>query len=146
MNDSLRRGSQLSTRLFAVGGAVLTVAVALGVRAGATGATEAVGKYAGDALYTVLLHTLVVLAAPRVKPLVAAAVALGVSWAVEFSQLSPVPGELSARSTLARLVLGSTFNAPDLFWYAVGAVFGCVVHVMLNAFSFRRTVGVVREN
>ncbi|MCM2423400.1 DUF2809 domain-containing protein [Streptomyces sp. RKAG293] len=149
MNDSWRRGGPLSTRLLAAGAAVLTVAVALGIRAGATGATGAsgaVGKYAGDALYTVLLHALVVLAAPRVRPPAAAAVALGVSWAVEFSQLSPVPGELSARSTLARLVLGSTFNAPDLFWYAVGAVSGCFVHAMLNAFSSRRTVGVVREN
>ncbi|MCM2424387.1 ribosomal maturation YjgA family protein [Streptomyces sp. RKAG337] len=152
MNDSWRRGGPLSTRLLAAGAAVLTVAVALGIRAGATGATGAsgvsgaVGKYAGDALYTVLLHALVVLAVPRVRPLVAAAVALGVSWAVEFSQLSTVPGELSARSTLARLVLGSTFNAPDLFWYAVGAVSGWFVHAMLNAFSSRRTVGVVREN
>jgi len=27
-------------------------------------------------------------------------------------------------STAARLILGSPFNAPDLFWYAVGAVVG----------------------
>jgi hypothetical protein len=41
-------------------------------------------------------------------------------WLVEFAQLSPYPAELSDRSTLARLVLGSTFNPPDLFWYVAG--------------------------
>lgn len=40
---------------------------------------------------------------------------------MEFAQLTDVPARLSADSTAARLVLGSTFNAPDLFWYAVGA-------------------------
>ncbi|MCZ4123329.1 ribosomal maturation YjgA family protein [Streptomyces sp. H39-S7] len=132
MNDTWRSGEPLRTRLLAAGAAALTVAVALGVRAGATGVPGAVEKYAGDALYTVLLHTLVVLAAPRVKPLVAAGVALATSWAVEFSQLSPVPGELSARSTLARLILGSTFNAPDLFWYLVGALVAWLAHTSLR--------------
>jgi hypothetical protein len=51
---------------------------------------------------------------------VAGAVALGVCWAVELAQLSPVPAALSARSTLARLVLGSRFNVADLIWYAIG--------------------------
>ncbi|GFM98690.1 hypothetical protein Sfulv_35010 [Streptomyces fulvorobeus] len=48
-------------RLSAAGAAVLTVAAGLGVRAAADGD---VAKYAGDALYTVLIHTLVVVAAP----------------------------------------------------------------------------------
>lgn len=89
-------------------------------------------KYGGDALYTVLLLTLVVAAAPRVSPARAAAIALAASWAVEFLQLGPVPAELSRRSALARLVLGSTFNAPDLFWYAVGAGAGWLVHAALR--------------
>lgn len=127
--NSWRTGGPWRVRLLAAGAAALTVVVALGIRAVATGP---VGKYAGDALYTVLLYALVVLAAPRVKPLAAGTVALLVSWAVEFSQLSPVPGELSARSALARLVLGSTFNPPDLFWYAVGAVLSFLVHASLN--------------
>lgn len=139
MDDTWSRGGTLRTRLLAAAAAALTVVVALGVRAGATGVTGAVEKYAGDALYTVLLHTLVVLAVPRVKPLAAAAVALGVSWAVEFSQLSPVPGELSARSTLARLVLGSTFNAPDLLWYSVGALAAWLTHATLRAAAAARS-------
>ncbi|MFC9330728.1 DUF2809 domain-containing protein [Kitasatospora sp. NPDC057015] len=105
--------------------AVLTVAAGLGVRALTVGETA---KYVGDALYTVLLCALVVLLAPRTRPTAAAGIALAVSWLVEFAQLTGLPADLSARSTLARLVLGSTFNAPDLFWYAVGAAIAALVH------------------
>ncbi|WP_214409302.1 ribosomal maturation YjgA family protein [Sphaerisporangium fuscum] len=115
----------LRARLAAVGAAALTVAAGLGIRALAGGD---LAKYAGDALYTVLVHTLIVAVAPRVRPVTAACVALGLSWAVEFAQLSSVPAELSQRSVVARLVLGSTFNPPDLFWYAVGAAFVWLVH------------------
>ncbi|MFB6557742.1 DUF2809 domain-containing protein [Streptomyces sp. NPDC056400] len=116
------------TRLAAAGAAVLTVGAGLGLRAVATGSTA---KYGGDALYTVLLLTLVVLIAPRLTPLRAAATALAASWAVEFLQLTAVPAELSRHSTVARLVLGSTFNAPDLFWYVVGAAVGWLLHCAL---------------
>ncbi|MFJ6180104.1 DUF2809 domain-containing protein [Streptomyces sp. NPDC092295] len=112
-------GTLVRTRLVAGGAAVLTVGAGLGIRG--VGGGDVV-KYGGDALYTVLVYTLVVLVAPRVRPLVAGGVALGFSWAVELLQLTGLPAELAARSVLARLVLGSTFNAPDLLWYAVGAV------------------------
>ncbi|MEW1638114.1 DUF2809 domain-containing protein [Streptomyces sp. NPDC093801] len=117
------------TRAAAVAAAVLTVGAGLGLRAVTAGD---VAKYGGDALYTVLLLALVVVVAPRLSPARAAAIALVVSWAVEFLQLGPVPAELSRRSTLARLVLGSTFNAPDLAWYAVGAAAGWLVHSALR--------------
>ncbi|MCX4819277.1 DUF2809 domain-containing protein [Streptomyces sp. NBC_01142] len=118
------------TRLVACAAAVLTVAAGLGIRGAATGEAA---KYAGDALYTVLVHTLVVLIAPRVKPLAAAATALAFSCAVELLQLTQFPAELAARNPLARLVLGSTFNAPDLLWYAVGAVCAGLVHSFVSA-------------
>ncbi|MFE4593773.1 ribosomal maturation YjgA family protein [Streptomyces laurentii] len=118
-------GIFLRTRLPACAAALLTVAAGLGIRAAGSGV---VAKYAGDALYTVLILTLVVLIAPRVRPVTAAGVALGFSCAVEFFQLTNVPAELAARSTLARLVLGTSFNAPDLFWYACGAAVGWAVH------------------
>ncbi|MFI6864002.1 DUF2809 domain-containing protein [Streptomyces sp. NPDC050421] len=117
--------SVLRVRGVAAGAAVLTVAAGLGVRTVADGA---VAKYAGDALYTVLVCALVALCAPRARPLVVAGAGLGISWAVEFLQLTGVPAELSERSAVARLVLGSTFNAPDLFWYAVGAAAAWAAH------------------
>ncbi|MFE7748163.1 DUF2809 domain-containing protein [Streptomyces sp. NPDC057428] len=112
-------------RATAAAAALLTVAAGLGVRA-VTGGDFA--KYAGDALYTVLVHAVVVFLAPRVRPPVAAGAALAFSWAVELAQLTDVPAQLSRRSVVARLVLGSTFNGPDLLWYVVGAGFAWAVH------------------
>ncbi|MEZ3180724.1 DUF2809 domain-containing protein [Streptomyces pimonensis] len=112
------------TRVAAAVAALVTVGAGLGLRAVAAGN---VAKYGGDALYTLLIFALVVLVAPRVTPSKAAGVALAVSWGVEFLQLTGLPAELSRHSTAARLVLGSTFNAPDLFWYAVGAIAGWLV-------------------
>ncbi|MFJ6466478.1 DUF2809 domain-containing protein [Streptomyces sp. NPDC091387] len=112
-------------RLAAAGAAVVTVAAGLGVRTVAEGA---LAKYAGDALYTVLICALVALCAPRARPLTVAGTGLVLSWAVELSQLTGVPAELSRHSAVARLVLGSTFNAPDLLWYAVGAAAAWGVH------------------
>ncbi|MFH9863642.1 DUF2809 domain-containing protein [Streptomyces sp. NPDC017202] len=109
------------TRLAAAVSAAVVVGAGLGLRSVAAGD---VAKYGGDALYTLLLVALVVLVAPRVTARKAGVVALAVSWGVEFLQLSELPAELSRHSTAARLVLGSTFNAPDLFWYAVGALAG----------------------
>ncbi|MFZ4162941.1 DUF2809 domain-containing protein [Streptomyces sp. HNS054] len=123
------------TRLLAAVAALVTVGAGLGLRAVATGD---VAKYGGDALYTLLLLTLVVLLAPRSTPARAAGIALAVSWAVELLQLTGLPAGLSARSTAARLVLGSTFNAPDLFWYAVGA---CAGWLALRAVARRREAG-----
>ncbi|WP_129770415.1 DUF2809 domain-containing protein [Streptomyces sp. L-9-10] len=122
-------GTLVRTRLVAGGAALLTVAAGLGIRgAGGGDGGGGVVKYGGDALYTVLVYTLVVLVAPRARPLVAGGVALGFSWAVELLQLTGLPAELAARSVLARLVLGSTFNAPDLLWYAVGALVAGLGH------------------
>lgn len=60
-----RAADPFRTRLTAATAAVITVGAGLGLRAVAEGS---VAKYGGDALYTVLLVTLVVLAAPRVTP------------------------------------------------------------------------------
>ncbi|MEU3185341.1 DUF2809 domain-containing protein [Streptomyces sp. NPDC006923] len=124
-------GNSARTRLAACAAASAVLVAGLVIRAVATGD---VAKYAGDALYTVLVQALVVLLAPRVRPLVAASVALAFSYAVELLQLTGVPAELAARSLAARLVLGSTFNAPDLLWYAVGAGCAGLVH---RALTFR---------
>jgi hypothetical protein len=98
--------------------AVLTIAAGLGIRLLGNGPFA---KYAGDALYTVLIYLLLVLAWPAIRPWVAALVSAGLSWAIEFAQLGDIPAVL-------RPVLGSTFNPPDLFWYAVGAAIAWAVH------------------
>ncbi|GHH94601.1 ribosomal maturation YjgA family protein [Streptomyces capillispiralis] len=117
-------GGPARTRRAAAVAVPLIVGAGLGLRTVAAGD---VAKYGGDALYTLLILALVLVAAPRLTPPRAAAIALAVSWGVEFLQLTGLPAELSRHSTAARLVLGSTFNAPDLFWYAVGATAGRLV-------------------
>ncbi|MER5623437.1 DUF2809 domain-containing protein [Streptosporangium sp. NPDC002544] len=119
----------LHTRLLAALAAALTIAAGLTVRA-VTGGWF--GKYAGDALYTVLVYALIVLVWPRITPVRAALGALAFSWAVELAQLTPVPAALSEVSVVARLVLGSTFGAADLVAYAAGAALVASAHTLLR--------------
>ena len=121
MTGETRVRDQLRQRFVPAAAAVLTVAAVLSVRSVLDGY---LAKYAGDALYALLIFWLVLVVAPRIRASVAAAVAFGVSVAVELFQLTGIPAELGAQSALARLVLGTTFNAPDLPFYAVGAALG----------------------
>ncbi|MFJ2863388.1 DUF2809 domain-containing protein [Kitasatospora sp. NPDC087314] len=134
------RGS-LRWRVVALAAAGVTVAAGLGARAVLGGD---VAKYAGDALYTVLVYALVVSVAPGVRPVRAAVVAAGLSWVVELFQLTGVPDALGRRSGLVRLVLGSTFNPPDLLWYLVGAAFAALVHRALRTAWAVRTTRITR--
>jgi hypothetical protein len=124
------RRSLSPTRLLALAAVAVILVAGLTVRAQAGGAFA---KYAGVALYGALAYAVVVCLAPRAAPLVAGPVALAWCWAVEFAQLTPVPAALSERSALARLVLGSTFNGPDLAWYAIGIAPVLGLHWMLFA-------------
>lgn len=83
----------------------------------------AFGKYPGDALWTAMIYCLIAALGPGLSRVSVAGVALLVSFAVEFSQLLRHPWLDSVRGTaLGHLVLGSTFDAPDLAAYAVGAL------------------------
>lgn len=105
-------------RLTSAAAAVVTIVLGLGVRALFDGPFA---KYAGDALYTVLIYAIVLFCAPRVRLLVAALIAAGLSWVIEFAQLADLPEVLQP-------LLGSTFNAPDLFWYVAGAALAGATH------------------
>lgn len=76
---------------------------------------------AGGALYAALVQLLVLLVAPRTRPLVAGAVALGLCTAVELAQLTGLPATAVDAWPPLHYVLGSTFSAPDLPAYAAGA-------------------------
>ncbi|MFJ4675827.1 DUF2809 domain-containing protein [Kitasatospora sp. NPDC088783] len=86
----------------------------------------------GGALYTALLYTLLMAAAPRLGPRSAGAAALAASWAVELFQLTGLPADLGRRSRLARLVLGTTFDASDLLGYALGAAVALAAHLAVR--------------
>jgi hypothetical protein len=110
-------------RLFAAIAAVVIVICGLAVRTLWDGP---VAKYGGDALYTALIYLLLVLLLPHIRPWAAALASAALSWAIEFAQLASIPGWLQP-------VLGSTFNPPDLFWYAAGAAVTGVVHTLWTA-------------
>jgi len=103
------------------------LALAFGIRAVAGGPLE---QHSGTALYASLIYALVVFVSSRIRPAVAAAVATGFCWAVELAQLTGIPATLSAKSIVARLVLGVTFDPVDLFWYPVGALLLMVPHML----------------
>jgi hypothetical protein len=111
---------------------VVTVVAGLGIRPVTGGAFA---KYAGDALYATAVYWCVVLVRPAVRLPAAAVVAVGICWAIELFQLTPVPAALSAHSTLSRLVLGSTFGGWDMVAYPVGVIVAVAVHALLRSLS-----------
>lgn len=90
-------------------------------------------KYGGDALWALMVFVGFGLLLPRRSTLLLAALAIGFSTAVEFSQLYHAPWIEALRATLpGRLILGSTFNWPDLPAYALGVALGACAEVCLR--------------
>lgn len=109
--------------------AVATIALGLASRRFLSGLPA---KLAGDALYTVLLYTLVLAARPRVTVRTATIIAFGVSTALELLQLTPISAWLSAQHVLLRLIFGTTFGAVDLAGYALGAIGASLAHAFFR--------------
>ena len=83
----------------------------------------ALGKYPGDALWTMMVFFALAVIAPRLSVLQLALGALAISWAVEFGQLYQAPWIAAVRAhPLGHLVLGTAFGWMDLVAYTVGAV------------------------
>ena len=108
----------------------LPVTVALGVVIGLGLASRtydglfpnALGKYPGDALWTVAVYLGWKLVFPAMAPWKLGLMALGQSVGVEFLQLYHTPWLDGIRGNrFGHLLLGSTFNPMDLVAYSVGA-------------------------
>lgn len=128
-----RHAGRVSRRPALAVAALVTVAAGLAVRSAASavdagsGVASAVAEPVGDALYAVLVYAIVGVVAVRARPWVLAAVAWALSSAVEVAQLTGVPAAVVAVWEPARWVLGTTFDAPDLPAYAVGAALAALV-------------------
>src|SRR5215468_3619816 len=109
--------------------ALVFLAVALALRATTHGIVQ---NASGTALYASMVYVAIVFFWPRMHPLTVGAIAVGFCWAVEISQLTGVPAYLSARSIVARLVLGLAFDPWDMAWYPAGVVPLVVVHWLLR--------------
>jgi hypothetical protein len=125
--DARQVWSGLVARRAALSAVPVTVVAGLGSRALLGGLPA---KVAGDALYTVLIYVLAVAVRPGIGLARAFAIALGLSFAVEFAQLTPYPAWLSSKHVILRLIFGTTFGFVDLAGYVVGAVFAIVLHAL----------------
>ncbi len=93
----------------------------------------ALGKYPGDALWTMMVFFGLAVIAPRLSVLQLALGALAISWAVEFGQLYQAPWIVAVRAhPLGHLVLGTAFGWLDLVAYAVGAVVAFVIESVIR--------------
>ena len=82
---------------------------------------NALGKYPGDALWTVAVYLGWKLVVPAMAPWKLGLMALGQSVGVEFLQLYHAPWLDGIRGNLfGHLLFGSTFNPMDLVAYSVG--------------------------
>lgn len=115
-------------RSLAVLTAVAALSVALSIRFLADGTVE---QISGTALYASMVYAAVVFLLPRRAPWISGVIAVGFCWAVEFSQLTGIPAELSARSPAARLALGVQFDLIDVLWYPAGVVPLVLLHTLL---------------
>ena len=85
------------------------------------------GKYPGDALWALMVFFALGAVTPTMSIGSRAAAALGISFAVELSQLYHAPWiDGIRRTTLGHLVLGYGFSWSDLVAYTMGGVRGAV--------------------
>jgi hypothetical protein len=108
----------------------LTAVIATGLasRWDAVGLPPFWAKYAGDALWALMVFVGVGLVFRGWTTLAIAGLAAAVSCMVEFSQLYHAPWlDAVRRTTLGHLALGDTFAFADIAAYLVGISFGAVI-------------------
>jgi hypothetical protein len=108
---------------------VLWIALAVGagllLRSRFVSLPEAAEKYGGDAIWALMVFLGLALVFHRASTLRVGLIALGFAWTIEFLQLYHAPWIDGIRAMrIGHLILGSTFNAPDLLAYAAGIAFG----------------------
>ena len=95
-------------------------------------------KYGGDAIWAAMVYFLVRCIGPSRSITWSATLALGISFATELSQLYHAPWIDSIRGMrLGALILGSTFNWPDLPAYALGIAFAALVDFCAGNYRVR---------
>lgn len=120
-------------RLLYAAAVLLTVAAGLASRRWPQALPAFLGKYPGDALWTVMVYFGLATLRPTSPKIPRAATALAISYAVELLQLYRAPWIVALRqTTLGRLALGSEFSAIDLVAYTGGALAALALDGWLN--------------
>lgn len=105
--------------------AACVIAVGLLWRSGLVPLPAPLAKYGGDALWALVVFLGFGFVYPRLSTTRLALLAVCFAWAIEFSQLYHADWIDGLRATLpGRLILGSTFNSPDLLAYLAGIALG----------------------
>ena len=90
-------------------------------------------KYGGDALWAIVVFLTFGFIFARASTVRIAFLSLAFAWSIEFLQLYHAPWIDSLRAIrLGHLILGSTFNAPDLLAYAFGIALGTLAEALLK--------------
>ncbi len=131
-DQEVRTGPPLRNRWVRAGWLALVIAAGLGSRsAGASVLPGWVAAYAGDTLWALMVFLGLGLLFPAARTGILAAAALGISFAVEFSQLWEANWLDRIRATRpGALVLGRGWVATDLLCYAVGVGIGVAGEVV----------------
>ena len=110
----------------------LTITLGLASRRYAPALPSFIAAYAGDALWAAMVFWSASLLFPRARARTLAAVALGVSFAVELSHLYQAHWIHEIRATrLGALALGHGFLWSDLICYAAGVAIAALIDVVL---------------
>ena len=125
--------------LYAIWIAVV-IACGLASRSAFVGLPPFFAKYAGDALWALMIFIGFGFLLPALRTMAVAGLAAIVCGMVEFSQVYHAPWIDSIRSTwMGRMTLGSTFGWGDLVAYAVGIAVGVGVEWVLCRGRSRRS-------
>ncbi len=138
MTEKNRHPKTLIRRTRVLAAVLAAVTLCIGVAARSGWLPSFWAKYIGVALWSVLVYWIVVFVAPRWSPWRVGVTTLGIGWLVEFAQLSPAPAWLASVIPLARWVFGTTYNAPDLIGYLVGAIVATGAHWVLRPLQMGR--------
>jgi hypothetical protein len=111
----------------------LAIALGLASRRYAAALPVFVAQYAGDTLWALVVFVGIGFLAPRWSSFRVAALALGVSYSVEVSQLYHAPWiDALRQNRLGGLVLGYGFLWSDLACYTVGVALGVVLDLAIQ--------------
>lgn len=126
--------SSIKPRNRLVYGAIVLAVIALGLASRRYPGLfpAALGKYPGDALWTMMVFFGLAMIAPRSSVARLAVGALAISYVVEFGQLYQAPWIVAVRAhPLGHLVLGTAFGWMDLVAYTVGALLAFAIESII---------------
>jgi Protein of unknown function (DUF2809) len=125
MTGKYETGWMLKSRIYDAILMVVVMALGLLLRSQWVDLPRFIEKYGGDALWALLVFFGFHFLFPRWPIARLAAISVAFAWGVEFSQMYHVAWLDEIRATrLGRLVLGTTFHAPDLLAYTLGISIG----------------------